>query len=95
MITKRKREEKMEYEDDYAGVDDVDGAAAEGGAEEEVLGERTALLGNGDASVKGKKGRPLPVSNGTQRSRASQRQLSMLYAATPPEHDSDRSSSGR
>ena len=46
--------------------------------------ESTALLANGN------KTRPVP---GTQRSDASQRQLSMLYAATPPEHDSDRSSS--
>lgn len=49
--------------------------------------ERTGLLGNGH------KGRPI---HGTQRSSASggntNRQLSMLYAATPPEHDSDRSS---
>lgn len=49
--------------------------------------ERTALLGSGHKS------RPI---NGTQRSTASggnsNRQLSMLYAATPPEHDSDRSS---
>lgn len=49
--------------------------------------EQTALLGNGHKS------RPI---NATQRSSASggntNRQLSMLYAATPPEHDSDRSS---
>lgn len=49
--------------------------------------EHTALLGSGH------KGRTI---NGTQRSNASggnsNRQLSMLYAATPPEHDSDRSS---
>lgn len=48
--------------------------------------EQTALLGNGH------KNRPI---HGTQRSSASgntNRQLSMLYAATPPEHDSDRSS---
>ena len=52
---------------------------------EEDVGERTALLGNGHKS------RPI---HGTQRSNGSNsnRQLSMLYAATPPEHDSDRSS---
>lgn len=53
-------------------------------------GEQTALLGNGHKS------RPI---QGTQRSSGStgtaNRQLSMLYAATPPEHDSDRSSSVR
>ncbi|KAK5121832.1 hypothetical protein LTR85_004707 [Meristemomyces frigidus] len=61
-------------------VDDVDGAA--GGAEAD---ERTGLLGNGH-SVKGR-----PIA-GTHRSNASQRQLGKLYAATPPEHDSDQSS---
>jgi uncharacterized protein with PQ loop repeat len=73
----------------YGDVDDVDGATS--GAED--MDERTALLGNGHSSTgKGRGGRPIA---GTQRSNASQRQLSMLYAATPPEHDSDRSSSGR
>lgn len=43
--------------------------------------ERTGLLeGSGRKPING---------SGTTRSRASERQLGMLYAATPPEHDSD------
>ena len=62
------------------------------GSEEGEADERTALLHNGHAS----KTRSRPVSGmGTQRSTASERQLGMLYAATPPEQDSDRSSSGQ
>ncbi|KAK4543554.1 hypothetical protein LTR36_005449 [Oleoguttula mirabilis] len=62
--------------DSIRPVDDVDGGAD--------ADERTALLRNGH-SVKGR-----PIA-GTHRSNASQRQLGKLYAATPPEHDSDRS----
>lgn len=58
--------------------DDVAEEGAEGRAD-----ERTALLSNGS------KARPV---RGTQKSDSSQRQLGMLYAATPPEQDSDRSS---
>ena len=86
----RRRNQEEEY-DGHGGVDDVNGAATDEDdeeEEEEAADERTALLENGQH----KKG--LPV-RGTQQRSASQRQLSMLYAATPPEHDSDRSSSGR
>ncbi|TKA83654.1 hypothetical protein B0A55_00443 [Friedmanniomyces simplex] len=74
--------------DVFTGVDDVDGATARA----EDADERTALLngrGNGNSSGTQRKSRP--IANGTHTSNASQRQLSMLYAATPPEHDSDRS----
>lgn len=71
----------------------VHSSSAQSSREEEgEASEQTALLGNGHKS------RPI---QGTQRSagsgsaRDANRQLSMLYAATPPEHDSDRSSSGR
>lgn len=75
-----KNNDKLESDAEYIGsVDDVDGAA--GGAEAD---ERTTLLRNGN----GTKGRPI---NGTHRSNASQRQLGRLYAATPPENDSDQS----
>ena len=72
--------EEEDDEDSIHRIDDVDGAAD----------ERTRLLSNGHNGTD--KSRPIA---GTHRSNASQRQLSMLYAATPPEHDSDRSSSGR
>ncbi|EMC91881.1 hypothetical protein BAUCODRAFT_39026 [Baudoinia panamericana UAMH 10762] len=86
-VTNRKA--RKAHDDDgffSATVDDVDGAAV--GAED--VDERTALLSNGRKGST--KSRPI---TSTQRSDASQRQLGMLYAATPPEHDSDRSSSGR
>ncbi|KAK3646268.1 hypothetical protein LTR56_008619 [Elasticomyces elasticus] len=64
-------------------VDDVDGA--------EDVDERTGLLSrNGTVRRKSKpidSGRMSRSGNGDARNR----QLSMLYAATPPEHDSDRS----
>ncbi|KAK1069042.1 hypothetical protein LTR74_005084 [Friedmanniomyces endolithicus] len=77
-----------EVDDDSSDVDDVDGATA--GAEN--VDERTTLLnrkrsGNGTGMSR----KSLPIANGTHGSDGSQRQLSMLYAATPPEHDSDRS----
>ncbi len=63
-----------------------DGTDEEVEEDGEVVDERSALLGNGggNGSVK----RPIA---GTQRSKGSERGLAMLYAATPPEHDSDRS----
>lgn len=73
-------------EDDHGGVDDVDGA--------DEADENTALLRAQQGSLRPKRG-AIAVSHGTHRSQASERQLSMLYAATPPEHDSDRSSIGR
>ncbi len=77
-----------EVDDDFASVDDEDGTAA--GAEN--ADERTTLLnrkrsGNGTGTSR----KSLPIANGAHASDGSQRQLSMLYAATPPEHDSDRS----
>ncbi|KAK3651530.1 hypothetical protein LTR56_005672 [Elasticomyces elasticus] len=74
-----------------AGVDDVDGGA-------EDADERTGLLSrNGTVRRKSKptnNGR-IAINGGSGRmqreSNARDRQLSMLYAATPPEHDSDRS----
>jgi len=78
-MVRTRAEKEMEESRDASihDVDDVDGT--------EEAEERTALLGSNNGTAKG---RPI---NGTNRSNASQRQLSMLYAATPPEHDSDRS----
>ncbi|KAK1821643.1 hypothetical protein LTR12_003870 [Friedmanniomyces endolithicus] len=77
-----------EVDDDSSDVDDVDGATARA----ENVDERTTLLnrrrsGNGTGTSR----KSLPIANGAHTSNGSQRQLSMLYAATPPEHDSDRS----
>lgn len=63
--------------------------------EEEPATERTALIGNGNDSARRqqdeqRKSRPIQ-GTGTQRSQGSGRGLDMLYAATPPEHDSDSS----
>ncbi|KAK5707697.1 hypothetical protein LTR97_000235 [Elasticomyces elasticus] len=67
------------------GVDDVDGA--------EDVDERTGLL-SGNGTVR-RKSKPIDSGrmsrNGNGNGDARNRQLSMLYAATPPEHDSDRS----
>lgn len=86
---RRTREGKAETSEDtesIRAVDDVDGT----GAAEAT--ERTRLLDDGNSNGTRKS---RPINGGTHRSNASQRQLGMLYAATPPEHDSDRSSSGR
>lgn len=61
--------------------------------EQETVNERTALIGNGSGSTgrhhdEQRKRRPIE-GTGTQRSQGSGRGLDMLYAATPPEHDSD------
>jgi hypothetical protein len=75
-------------EDEEEQIDTIDGAA-----DEPLPHERTRLLSGGSMGY----GRPAPAprhirgSHGTQRSTASNRQLGMLYAATPPEHDSDSS----
>ena len=61
---------------------------AEGEQEDEEgdVDERTALLSNGHGGTPSK---TLPTRD-TQKSEGSRnRQLSMLYAATPPEHDSE------
>ncbi|KAK5165207.1 uncharacterized protein LTR77_009305 [Saxophila tyrrhenica] len=70
------------------GVVEGEGEVEEDG---EDVDERSALLERERRSRKNgtaKKGRPI---NGTQRSAGSGRGLDLLYAATPPEHDSDRS----
>jgi len=78
--TRAEKEMEESERESIPGVDDVDGMGAAAHA-----GEETPLLGSRNGTMKS---RPI---NGTHRSNASQRQLSMLYAATPPEHDSDRS----
>ena len=57
-------------------------------AEEREATETTGLLSNGHNGMPSKT-RPVAA---TKDSAASSRQLSMLYAATPPEHDSGSSS---
>jgi len=73
-------------EDEEEQIDTMDGAT-----DDPLPHERTRLLSGGSMGY----GRPAPRrirgSHGTQRSTASNRQLGMLYAATPPEHDSDSS----
>jgi uncharacterized protein with PQ loop repeat len=74
--------------DEEEQIDTIDGAA-----DEPLPHERTRLLSGGSMGY----GRPAQAprhirgSHGTQRSTGSNRQLGMLYAATPPEHDSDSS----
>ncbi|KAH9807835.1 hypothetical protein Tdes44962_MAKER06351 [Teratosphaeria destructans] len=103
----KRKSHYIDYTDEEAsfpGVDDVDGARTAvrhsrnsaigsrvsnrgirtlSGPDAEV-NERSALLRNGDGSVKIRPARAVP--RGT-----SNRQLSMLYAATPPDQDSDSS----
>jgi uncharacterized protein with PQ loop repeat len=75
-------------EDEEEDIDAMDGAA-----DESLPDERTRLLSTGSLG----NGRPSPQrirgSVGTHRSTTStsNRQFGMLYAATPPEHDSDSS----
>ncbi|KAK5107873.1 hypothetical protein LTR62_000583 [Meristemomyces frigidus] len=86
----RLRDKESDGESFYGGVDDVDGAAV--GAED--ADERSALLGSGrKGSIKrnGGSSKRRPIAGTQRRVSTSQRQISMLYAATPPEHDSDRS----
>lgn len=69
-----------------ASEDEDEGATAE---EREQATERTALLSNGHSAPS----KTLPVRGETQRTSSGQnRQLSMLYAATPPDQDSESSS---
>jgi uncharacterized protein with PQ loop repeat len=84
---------QSEDEDEhYGAIDDVDGMAG-GGAEAD---ERTGLLsGNGHGQSGTVKSRPIPHNNSRHGTATSNRQLSMLYAATPPDQDSDRSSVGK
>ena len=78
----RARREARNLGDDEEDEHEVDTDAED----DDRADERTALLSNGN---EGSKARPV---RGTQKSDSSQRRLGMLYAATPPEHDSDRSS---
>lgn len=87
--------------EEVVGCDDVDGTADE--QQEGQADERTALLrpeSNGSSNGRPRadssksrsksysvQSRPKPVEDPSRR--ASSRQLGMLYAATPPEHDSD------
>lgn len=80
---RREEQERGEFSDVDGTTDDEEGA-------ESPPSERTRLLVNGQ-----RQSNSLPVKGTQQRNDSSQRQLSMLYAATPPEHDSDRSSPGR
>jgi hypothetical protein len=85
---KNKRAEgaSVSSEDEEQDIDATDGAI-----EEPMPDERTRLLSTGSLG----NGRPSPQrirgSVGTYRSNTSNRQFGMLYAATPPEHDSDSS----
>jgi uncharacterized protein with PQ loop repeat len=76
----------LSVEDEEEDIDAMDGVA-----DESLPDERTRLLSTGSLG----NGRPSPQrirsSVGTHRSNTSNRQFGMLYAATPPEHDSDSS----
>lgn len=90
--SKQAQDGSLSAEDEEEDIDTTDGAADEALPSERTRpNERTRLLSSGSLS----NGRPRPQhirgSHGTQRSTASNRQLGMLYAATPPEHDSDSS----
>lgn len=91
-----------ESDDESAtGCDDVDGTTDE--PTSRPADERTSLLSHERGSLQNGrpraessksrsksysgKSRPKPVED--SRRRASSRQFGMLYAATPPEHDSD------
>jgi hypothetical protein len=77
-----RRAEQEGTPDEGPADDNVDGAEDR---LPEGVDERTALLGNGSKDRR---------IHGTQRSAASDdsaRRLGMLYAATPPDQDSDRS----
>jgi len=81
-----RRVARGEEEEDEVGADDIlcASAPADGAAIGTGVDERSALLHNG--SKKGK-----AIQN-TQRTTSRNRQFGMLYAATPPDQDSDRSS---
>jgi uncharacterized protein with PQ loop repeat len=85
-----KKAGKLEEErDEISGdADDVDGL--DGTLDQSEPHERTRLLKN-----RPKLSAPRDAAGNTHRSSTSNRQFNMLYAATPPENDSDRSSSGR
>lgn len=83
---KRAEDASVSGEEEEQDIDATDGAAIES-----LPDERTRLLSSASLGT----GRPSPQrirgSVGTYRSNTSNRQFGMLYAATPPEHDSDSS----
>lgn len=88
---KRAEDASVSGEEEEQDIDATDGAAIES-----LPDERTRLLSS--ASLGNRRPSPQHIrgSVGTYRSNTSNRQFGMLYAATPPEHDSDSSEgSGR
>jgi uncharacterized protein with PQ loop repeat len=83
---KRAEDASPSSEDEEQDIDATDGAV-----DEPIPDERTRLLSN--ASLGNSRPSPQHIrgSVGTYRSTTSNRQFGMLYAATPPEHDSDSS----
>ncbi|KAK3716170.1 hypothetical protein LTR37_006615 [Vermiconidia calcicola] len=79
-LAARARAKGGRMDDDNVG--DNEGEDVEGPA----VDDRTTLLANGQ-----NKTRPINGTHNSTQGTASQRQLSMLYAATPPEHDSESS----
>jgi len=83
---KRAEDASVSGEEEEQDIDATDGAAIES-----LPDERTRLLSS--ASLGNRRPSPQHIrgSVGTYRSNTSNRQFGMLYAATPPEHDSDSS----
>lgn len=83
---KRAEDAVLSTGDEEEEIDTTDGAT-----EDALPTERSRLLSS-SSMVNGRpQAQRIRGSHGTQRSTASNRQLGMLYAATPPEHDSDSS----
>jgi uncharacterized protein with PQ loop repeat len=83
---KRAEDASVSGEEEDEHIDATDGAAIESLPDERTRLLSSASLGNGRPSPRHIRG-----SVGTYRSNTSNRQFGMLYAATPPEHDSDSS----
>ncbi|KYG50579.1 hypothetical protein M433DRAFT_281782 [Acidomyces richmondensis BFW] len=88
VVSRRATREQVEAEEEeeVGNNDDIlcASAAADGALLDTDMDERSPLLQNG--SMKSKR------NESTMRSTSTNRQFGMLYAATPPEQDSDRSS---
>jgi uncharacterized protein with PQ loop repeat len=88
----RRKNKRTEDGSISTGDEEEDIDAMDGTVDESLPDERTRLLLGGSLD---NGGRPSPQrirgSIGTHRSNTSNRQFGMLYAATPPEHDSDSS----
>lgn len=84
--SKRAEDASVSGEEEDENIDANDGAAIESLPDERTRLLSSASLGNGRPSPQHIRG-----SVGTYRSNTSNRQFGMLYAATPPEHDSDSS----